>query len=460
MLSTLSVKGLLGPIVAAGAGLLLSMPVLADDQADRIKALEKRLERSVQLIEKLSARVAELERNAKGTAPKAEAEAERGATRVDGASGASDTSEIVRLQESVNQISSSLNKREPDTGLPVHGFADAGAGWSGGADPHRLRGFSVGTLDLYLTPQFGDRVKALAEIAFEFERDGKGSADLERLQVGYTVSDALTVWLGRFHTPFGLWNTAYHHGANLQTSIYRPRFVEFEDKGGIIPAHSVGAWGSGKTRLGAGKITYDAYVSNGPSIRERTLDPNTFTDDNNGKMFGFNLGYQPNGALGGLTVGVHGFGSTVSAYTNSDTVLSKTRLRMGGAYFGYDADDWEAIGEYYRFSNADAAAGAGRTSQAWFVHVGRTFGSLTPFVRYEQTALDPLDNYFRSQLAGRSYKRSVVGARYALDSRSSFKLELSHTNESAAALLDESGAFVPFTGGSYRRASFQYSIAF
>ena len=452
MLSKRCVTRLLGALAAVGAGLLLSTPVLADDQADRIKALEKRLERSVQLIETLSARVAELERNAKNAAPKAEVQRAAALTE--------QASEIVRLQEGMNQISSGLSKREPDTGLPVHGFADAGAGWSGAADPHRLRGFSVGTLDLYLTPQFGDRVKALAEIAFEFERDGKGSADLERLQLGYTASDAVTVWLGRFHTPFGLWNTAYHHGANLQTSIYRPRFVEFEDKGGIIPAHSVGVWGSGKTRLGAGKVTYDAYLSNGPSIHKQTLDPNNFTDDTSGKMLGFNLGYQPSGALGGLTVGIHGFGSTVNASTNSGALLSKTRLRMAGAYFGYDADDWEAIGEYYSFGNADVAGGPGRSSRAWFVHVGRAFGSLTPFVRYEQTALDPLDNYFRSQLAGRSYKRSVVGARYALDARSSFKLELSHTNESATSLLDESGSVVPFAGGSYRRASIQYSIAF
>jgi hypothetical protein len=453
MISRLWVTRPLAPVAVVVAGLWLVMPARADDQTDRIKALEKRLERSVELIETLAARVAELERNAK-TRPPIAAERERATAQSEQAK------DIVLLQESVSQISSGLSKRELDTGLPVHGFADVGAGWSGGADPQKLRGFSVGTLDLYLTPQFGDRVKALAEIAFEFERDGKGEAEVERLQLGYTVSDAVTVWLGRFHTPFGLWNTSYHHGANLQTSIYRPRFVEFEDKGGIIPAHSVGLWASGKTRLGAGKLTYDAYLSNGPSIKQARLDPNTFTDDNGNKMLGFNLGYQPAGALGGLTVGIHGFGSTVNAYANSGATLNQTRLRMAGAYFGYDADDWEAIGEYYSLSNSDVAGGPGHTSRAWFVHVGRAFGSLTPFARFEHTALDPQDNYFRSQLAARSYKRSVLGARYALDSRSSLKLELSHTSESPSLQLDENGTATPGPGGSYRRASIQYSIAF
>jgi len=444
--------GLVGPVAVLGACFSLCPPAQADDQADRVNALEKRLETSMKLIEKLSARVAELERGAKS--PPAKAGPDVTPARAEQAQ------QIAHLQESVNQISAGLSKRDQDSGLPVHGFADVGAAWSGGADPMALHGFSVGTLDLYLTPQFGDRVRSLVEIAFEFERDGAGVVDMERLQLGYTLSDAVTAWIGRFHTPFGLWNTSFHHGANLQTSIFRPRFVEFEDKGGLIPAHSVGIWASGKTRLGSGKITYDGYLSNGPSIRQRRLDPNTFTDDSGDKMLGFNLGYQPTGALGGLTVGIHGFGSTVNAYATSGAALSGTKLRMAGAYFGYDTDEWEAIGEYYNFSNADTVTSAKQYSNAWFAHVGKTFGSITPYLRFERASLDPNDNYFRSQQAGRSYRRSVFGVRYALDGRSSIKLELSNTSETAMTQLDENGSLVPFAGGNYRRAAFQYSIAF
>jgi hypothetical protein len=444
------------PLLARVASLLLAVGVsplaLADDQSDRIKALEQRLENSVKLIEALSARVVELERGS-GTPP-AKPDSEAVPAR------SVRSQEIVDLQENVSQISASLGARDRDSGLPLHGFADVGAAWSAGADPIKLRGFSVGSVDLYLTPQFGDRVKSLAEIVFEFDRDGTGTTDLERLQLGYTVSDELTLWLGRFHAPFGLWNTYFHHGANLQTSIYRPRFVEFEDQGGIIPAHSVGLWATGKTRLGTGRITYDAYLSNGPAIRERRIDPNSYTDDNRGKLIGLNLGYQPGGGLSGLTVGIHGFGSTVTAYDVSGAPLSTTRLRVAGGYFGYDADEWEAIGEYYSFRNADSGTAEVRSSNAWFVHVGRAFGSLTPYARYERTSLNPNDTYFSSQHAGRSYKRSVLGARYALDARSSFKLELSNTRESALMQIDENGQWVPFAGGSYRRAAFQYSIAF
>ena len=296
---------------------------------------------------------------------------------------------LTSLQEQVDQINDGLNHRGFDLGLPLHGFADVQTATSSRQDPLRLRGFNAGTLDLYLTPQLGDRVRSLVEIAFEYDPGGKGSqADMERLQLGYSINDELTLWMGRFHTPFGLWNTYFHHGANLQTSIYRPQFLDFEDRGGIIPAHSVGIWASGKTPAGPGKLTYDAYLSNGPSVRDRSLDFNPFTDDTANKMVGFNLGYQPSGGLHGWTAGVHGFASNVTSFTPADVAINVARLRMAGAYAGYDNDDWEAFAEFYGFFDRNNSDNSQHRSNVGFVHVGRTFGSLTPYVRYERASID------------------------------------------------------------------------
>lgn len=441
-------------IMAAGLCAALSTPALADAQSDRIDALEKRLERSAQLIDQLTARIAELEAGSPRKTAAAAAPAPAPAAAETQAQA------IAALQNSINQISEGLNRRGSDAGLPVHGFADVGAGSSSRDDPSRLRGFNGGLLDLYLTPQFGDRVKGLIELAVEYGEDGGVAVDMERLQLGYTVSDRLTVWGGRFHTPMGLWNTAFHHGANLQTSIYRPRFIDFEDKGGIVPAHSVGVWASGKAPVGSSKITYDAFVANGPRIAERELDFNAFTDNDGNKMLGFNIGWQPGGALAGLTLGVHGFGSTVNSIDSAGDAFARTKLRMTGAYFGYDENDWEAIGEYYHFGNKPAGGGATMNSNAWFVQVGRTFGGLTPFVRQEKTRLDADDPFFRSQASGRPYTRTALGMRYALDPRASLKIEFSRTRESAVDLLDADGAATPFAGRSYRRGSVQYSVAF
>jgi hypothetical protein len=178
-------------------------------------------------------------------------------------------------------------------------------------------------------------------------------------------------------------------------------------------------------------------------------------------MLGFNVGYKPHGALSGLTVGLHGFGSDVAAFDTSGSRINTTRLRVGGAYCGYDADDWEAIGEYYHFADSDVGSGgAKRHSNAWFVQLGKTFGSVTPFARYERAALDPADGYFLSQASGRSYRRGSLGVRYAIDPRASIKLELSHTSEDGVVQIDEAGAAAPFAAASYRRSTVQYSVAF
>ncbi|MFI4941382.1 MAG: hypothetical protein ACHP7O_13720, partial [Burkholderiales bacterium] len=52
----------------------------------------------------------------------------------------------------------------------------------------------------------------------------------------------------------------------MQTTILRPLFLEFEDGGGILPAHMVGVWGTGKFKMDRGRLTYDAFVGNGPKI--------------------------------------------------------------------------------------------------------------------------------------------------------------------------------------------------
>ncbi|HLA33442.1 MAG TPA: hypothetical protein VJ001_01095, partial [Rhodocyclaceae bacterium] len=235
--------------------------VLATD-ADSIKALEKKLEqsmrmneRSLQLIEELSAKVKQLEQ-ANATARSSQA------APVQAVMQSVPNEKIDELERQVTQLTSGLSRRSDDAGLPIHGFADVGLGRSSEDNlvaGRQRRGFNVGSFDLYMTPQFGDRVKTLIELIFEVN-DGELATDLERLQIGYAFNDAATVWLGRFHTPYGYWNTAFHHGAQIQTSVSRPVFLDFEDKGGILPSHTTGVWLNGGLPLGPGKLGYDGYI--------------------------------------------------------------------------------------------------------------------------------------------------------------------------------------------------------
>ncbi|MEQ1807290.1 MAG: hypothetical protein ABL900_18075 [Burkholderiaceae bacterium] len=444
------VTALLVFCIAAAAPQAARAQAAGATDAERLRELERRLETSQKLIERLSERIGELERAA---APKSKAETAPPTM-------AEQAKSIATLQESVEQISSGLSRTVTNTGVPIHGFADAGTAWSSRQDRIRLRGFGVGTLDLYLAPQFGDHVKSLVEIALEYGADGAGEIDAERMQLGYVLDDSMTLWAGRFHTPIGLWNTAYHHGANLQTSIYRPRFIDFEDKEGVLPVHSVGVWGSGKIGLGQEKLSYDAYLANGPTIRHGRLDYNAFSDDNGSKLFGFNLNWDPKATLRGASVGLHAFRTTADTRLATGALHSRTRVRMLGGYLGYDAHGWEGMAEYYRFANSDLGTGTRRSSQAGYLQIGRNYGTLTPYARYERAALDGADNFFVAQRVGRSYTRGSIGARYDLDARAALKVELGVTREDASLLIDETGAAIATGQARYRRLAVQYSIAF
>lgn len=69
---------------------------------------------------------------------------------------------------------------------------------------------------------------------------GEYELELERFQLGWQGGEKSTGWLGRFHRPSRHWNTIYHHGQFLQTTISRPFLEQFEDHGGVVPTHSTG----------------------------------------------------------------------------------------------------------------------------------------------------------------------------------------------------------------------------
>jgi hypothetical protein len=392
--------------------------VASQEGNDRIAELESKLEQSIQLIQLLSDRVAKLETE------KQLSSSETVVSQIP----ATDNERFEELERSIIQVSENSAKVR-DLGVPLRGFADMGYSENSEDIGDRKGGFLLGNLDLYLTPNLGDRMKFLAEVVIEFEEDGELLLDLERLQAGYTFSDAMTGWIGRYHTPYGYWNTGYHHGAQIQTAISRPRFVEFEDKGGILPAHAVGVLGSGSVRAGTGKIQYDLMVANGNRISDGVLDFNSVKDDNNNKLLGVNAKYVFGEDLYGLALGIHLFNQDVSSENLADFSENETEMNVFGGYLTYEMNNWEVIGEYYKFRNDDLSGDTGKhSSWAAFSQIAYTFNDdWTPYVRYEKTDLDQEDNYFADMITGRSYDRQVVGLRYDLNAFSAIKAELNRT---------------------------------
>lgn len=437
------------PASAVALTLGLVAPVHADSSADaKIRELENKLERSMALIEQLSAKVNQLEQASAGVRDVQTKSAQQSA-------------KLEQIERHVSEIGSSVSQRSGDTGLAIHGFADVGLVRSAEDNVtfKGRKGAGLGNLDLYMTPQFGDRVKSLIELVFEADEDGGIATDLERLQIGYTFGDAATSWVGRFHTPYGYWNTAFHHGAQIQTSILRPRFLEFEDKGGILPAHTTGLWLTGAQGTASGRFGYDIYAGNAPQIQGvpaagstdlptalKTANPSGFSTIVNAGGYagagtlsmmqsgstthrtsvGFNTWIEPR-PVEGLRVGLHGLRANVA---DDSADMNVTRLNMLGGYFAYLGEPWEILGEYYKFRNEDLSGGTGKHgSWAGFAQIGYNFGSWIPYARIERTDLDQSDNYFAVQASGRSYKREAFGIRYDVDPKAALKLEVNNTRK-------------------------------
>lgn len=423
------------------AALSLGVASYAHAAADQPPA-DRRLER---MIESLTSRIEQLERLL-------EASRVRETTAAPASPAQSGDLQAARPRstaEALDPPPASAGFDSPDHGLPLHGFADVGAAQTRHAQPGQHAGFAVGSLDLYLTPELGANVKTMVEVNFGVSRSGKTEVDIERAQIGYAFNDLLTLWLGRFHTPFGYWNMAFHHGAQIQTSILRPRLLEFEDDGGILPVHTTGLWATGGLRWGPGRLVYNVYAGNGTRISDGTLNPNTGGDDNTNKVVGLGLTYRFLGALAGLEAGVNGSRQIVNAYDGADVITSRTRVGTLGAHMVYASDEWETIAEYYRWRNQDLGGGRDlHYSAASYAQIGRTLADRwTPYYRFEKATLDQSDTYFAAQANGRSYTRHVLGLRLNVDPRAAVKFEVNRTSDEGI-------------GHSVDELRFQYAISF
>ena len=119
-------------------------------------------------------------------------------------------------------------------------FGDVSMSGGKPSDGEHAFGFGLGGQDVLIRGELSENIVATTEMAFEAGEDGGIGVDLERFNVRWQ-SSRYFVEAGRTHTSFGYWNNAYHHGRWLQPTIERPRWVAFEDDGGILPVHWVGA---------------------------------------------------------------------------------------------------------------------------------------------------------------------------------------------------------------------------
>lgn len=302
-------------------------------------------------------------------------------------------------------------------------------------DPKSNSAFALGQLDMYLSQNLSERVDVLGELVVEANEEGEFGVDLERLQVGYIFNDGLRVWAGRFHNLLGYWNMAYHHGAQIQTTIERPQFLKFEDDGGILPVHIVGIWIDGRLRTDPAQLEYGIMIGNGAKIvgvdpatsSGGTLDPNSTSDNSKNKSVSLHVSAMPS-AIDGLGIGISANFSKVQLFdTVGTTILLNKEVSQSilGVDLEYLANNIELLSEFYRIRDKEKES---FSSNAWYVQGGYKIANrLTPYVRFEHVTVDENDPYFIA-LGTSDLKKTIAGMRFDIILTSSLKIEARFIN--------------------------------
>lgn len=296
--------------------------------------------------------------------------------------------------------------------------------------------FVQGQFDLYTTQKIDPKTSVFVEMVFEAGGDNVYGLDLERLNITRHLTPGFSLAWGRFHTPIGYWNTAYHHGALIQDTVLRPTFLDFEDgSGAIFPTHIIGMMADGKAHTGAGDLEYMLAVGNGSSINTDTpgateIDVHNVVDTQDKKMVVGAVNYTLSSTP--LRFGVFalhdpfaesGTGTFSGATTNGDLI----GMSVWGVDVRYASHGFDMIAEDYNISNKDKVGNAGSNdSQAFYVQLGYRFTQkFKTIYRYESVDYLTKDPYYQ-YLGTPEGNRHVLDLRYDLDDTNALKLEIAH----------------------------------
>jgi hypothetical protein len=271
--------------------------------------------------------------------------------------------------------------------LRIRGFGDVS--FHGDNQQGNASAFSLGQLDLFVTSDLSEKFRFLSEIVFEGSQDNiygarvgevnNFSVDVERYLLQYSLNNYFKLSLGRGHTAIGYYNTAYHHSTWMQTTVDRPFLFEFEDRGGILPVHTVGVSASGILPSGQLGLHYVAEVGNGRESRD-PLNNDTVenvTSDQDYKAFNLALFARPES--------LHGFQTGVSVYRdvlipNGQPKVGETILALHGVLI---RPKYEFLAEGILDRHAPQGSPIVFHTPGFYAQVSRQFGQYRPYFRYE-----------------------------------------------------------------------------
>jgi hypothetical protein len=320
--------------------------------------------------------------------------------------------ELAEAQASVGQ----MEVHYPS--LQIRGFGDVD--FSATDQRGSTSGFSLGQLDLHLASALSRKVTYFGELTFNAQPTGY-TVEVERSIIRYDYNDFFKLSFGRYHTPIGYWNTAFHHGAWLQTTISRPEMVRFG--GTFIPVHFLGLLAEGNIPSGGAGLSYNVGVGNGRgSIISR---PGDAGDNNNNRAWVANLYSRP--------VKLYGLQMGVSVYRDKITlpVVTPTgnefREWISAAHIVWTKESPEFLAEFANVNHRNILTNAITNNQAYYVQIAYRLPwlekTLKPYYRFEHTHTPLNEQVFTNQ----DLVQSIVGLRYDITNYAAFKAEYRNT---------------------------------
>lgn len=254
------------------------------------------------------------------------------------------------------------------------------------------------------------------------------SQEIQRLQLGWHFATDDTVWLGRFHTPIGYWNTAYHHGTYLQTSTSRPAIIEFEGGHGPLPTHFTGLLWEGAAELDRGALHYALGFGLGPALNGK-LDPVDLADPEDDHESGViaNLSWRP-AAHGSNMIGVFAGQTEIPDHR---AAFDHTDQTLAGLYANWQWEKLRLLGAWFRVENSFSGVRAPDEdfSAAYLQGEYSLTDRLTPYARIESSFGEREDSLFLGRLRGFDKRRLLGGLRFDITTRQALTVEIARRED-------------------------------
>ena len=381
------------------------------DQAEQIRILLER-------VEQLEKRVVELETKPAAAAGVTVQAANVAAVAKPEMAQATPPPGSAHQHETAEQQTASGQMEVHYPSLQIRGFGDVD--FSATDQKGTTSGFNLGQLDLHLASALSRKVTYFGEMTFNAQPTGY-TVEVERSIIRYDYNDFFKLSFGRYHTPIGYWNTAFHHGAWLQTTISRPDMVRIG--GTFIPVHFVGFLAEGNIPSGGAGLSYSAGVGNGRgSIISR---PGDAGDNNNNRAWVANLYSRPV-RLYGLQVGISVYRDKLTLPVVTPTG-NEFREWISAAHIAWTKENPEFLAEFANVNHKNILTNAITNNQAYYVQIGYRLPwfekTLKPYYRFEHTHTPLSEQVFTNQ----DLVESILGLRYDITNYASFKSEYRNT---------------------------------